>query len=125
MSEERVATLKREGYDKVYVWNAESNEKDPDHEHAFDTHLEVLDGEIEISVGATKTIMKTGNVLDIPRNTVHKGRLALMAANISLLNVTSSCLYPIRYTLYPIQYRHAPTDRDRGAASGCWPVSPR
>jgi len=72
--ENKIEKLKTEGYELVYVWDAEPNEEDPDHEHPFDTHLIVLNGEIEIRMDGNTKILKTDDELDIPRQRIHYGK---------------------------------------------------
>jgi quercetin dioxygenase-like cupin family protein len=74
-NEQKIDKLKRKGYEPVYVWNAESNEEDPDHTHPFDTHLVVLDGEIEIGMDGKSMILKPGDEIDIPREKAHYGKV--------------------------------------------------
>lgn len=45
-----VEAFKGQGYDNVYVWNAEAGEVEDEHEHPFDTALHVLEGELRIKV---------------------------------------------------------------------------
>ena len=73
-SEQKIEELKSKGYNPVYIWDAEPNEEDPDHTHPFDTHLVVLEGEIEIRVDGESLILKPGDKLDIPRKKIHCGK---------------------------------------------------
>lgn len=66
-SEQKIEELRHKGYDPVYVWDAEPNEEDPDHSHPFDTHLQVLSGEIEIKMDSNSKILMMDDQLDIPR----------------------------------------------------------
>ena len=74
MNAEKVAALKHDGYDNVYVWNAGSNEEDPDHSHTFDTHLEVLEGGIEIKMNNKTITLNQTDTADILRNVIHCGK---------------------------------------------------
>lgn len=74
-SGDKIQELKTMGYDPVYVWNAEPNEEDPDHTHPFDTRLFIMDGEIEIRLGEKIITLRSTNEMDIPRGTVHSGKV--------------------------------------------------
>ncbi len=73
-SEEKIEALRQKGYEPVYAWEAEPNEEDPDHAHAFDTHLLVREGEIEIRMDERSVVLKSGDEIDIPRDKVHYGK---------------------------------------------------
>lgn len=69
--QEYIEHLKAEGFDKVYVWDAEPGEEDLVHEHPFDTRLIILDKEITIEVGGVKKEYVKGDAIEIPRATPH------------------------------------------------------
>lgn len=71
--EQKIEELKRQGYDPIYIWNAEPNEEDPDHAHPFDTHLVILEGKIEIGFDGNGKILKPGEEIAIPRSEIHYG----------------------------------------------------
>lgn len=71
--EQEIERLKSEGYDPVYVWTAEPNEHDPEHSHDFDTHLVVLEGNIEVIMNDAPKILTSGDTVDIPSGTIHSG----------------------------------------------------
>lgn len=74
MNEEEIKKeLSQSGYDNVYTWDAEPNEDDSDHSHEFDTRLVILKGEIEIGMDGSKTVLKVGDRVDIPRGKIHFG----------------------------------------------------
>lgn len=70
-NEERIAELKQKAYDPVYIWDAKPHEEDADHSHMFDTHLIVLDGQLEIRIDNKITILKSSDQINIPRETIH------------------------------------------------------
>ncbi len=74
-AEDIIKELKKEGYDPVYVWNAEPHEEDPDHTHTFDTHLFVMSGEIKITTDTEEIILKQGSSFGIPREKIHSGKV--------------------------------------------------
>jgi quercetin dioxygenase-like cupin family protein len=73
-NEQKIEELKQRGYNPVYIWDAEPNEEDPDHTHSFDTHLLILEGEIEIRMDGKSMIMKSESEIDIPKEKVHYGK---------------------------------------------------
>lgn len=72
--EQKITDLKQKGYEPVYVWDAEPNEEDSDHTHPFETHLIVLENEIEIGMNGSSVILKVGDEIDIPKDVVHYGK---------------------------------------------------
>jgi quercetin dioxygenase-like cupin family protein len=75
---EQIEQLKAEGFKKVYIWDAEPGEDDPDHVHAFDTKLIILSGEIEIGMNGESRVLKQGDSIYIARDTVHSGKAGVM-----------------------------------------------
>ncbi len=73
---DKIAELKRQGYKNVTIWNEVTAAGSVDHSHPFDTHLVVLDGEIEVIVDDQSRVLKTSEEIDIPRGTMHHSRLA-------------------------------------------------
>jgi hypothetical protein len=73
--EEIIKDLEAQGYNPVYVWNAEPNEDDPEHGHEFDTKLHILSGGIRIKVLNGDRIddyqLAAGSELEIARNQRH------------------------------------------------------
>ncbi len=69
--DKEISELKGMGYDKVYVWDAEPNEEDPNHSHAFNTRLVILSGEILVKIGKKRTTLKSGDMIDIPKRVAH------------------------------------------------------
>ena len=69
----KIKELKAKGYQKVYAWDAEPNEEDPDHTHPFDTHLVVISGEILIKMDKYNKTLRSGDEVEIPKETVHYG----------------------------------------------------
>lgn len=70
---EHIEQLKSKRFDPVYVWNAEPNEEDLEHTHRFDTKLVILDGEITIGMDGGSSILKAGDVIEIPKDKLHSG----------------------------------------------------
>lgn len=74
-----VMNLRKEGYDRVYVWNAKPNEVDEAHSHDFDTRLIVLEGQIEITApinGEVVTLShSTGSDVEIVKHTSHSAKV--------------------------------------------------
>lgn len=71
--QEIIKKLEAQGYDKVWVYEAEPNEVDEEHAHKYDTHLYILSGQIEINTSKT-TILLSGDEKDIPRNILHSAK---------------------------------------------------
>ncbi len=65
--------LKAEGYDPVFVWDAEPNEDDPDHAHDFMSKLVILTGSITIGIAGAETTLTEGQSIIIPRGIIHSG----------------------------------------------------
>jgi quercetin dioxygenase-like cupin family protein len=78
---EIIKSLETEGYEKVWVYDAEPNEIDEEHKHDFDTKLHILSGEIEINNFSAGKIMnfhlKQGDEIEIPRNQVHSAQVGI------------------------------------------------
>lgn len=72
--EQKIEELKQKWYDPVYIWDEGPNEEDPDHTHPFDTHLLILNGEIEVRMNGKSTILRSGDEIEIPRDQVHYGK---------------------------------------------------
>lgn len=74
-----IEQLTNEGFDKVYVYDAEPGEVDEEHTHPFDTKLIILAGDISITsvLGGAVTNMnyKTGSSVSIPRNDPHSAKV--------------------------------------------------
>jgi quercetin dioxygenase-like cupin family protein len=74
---ELIKQFEAEGYNPVYVWSAEPNEEDPDHDHDFDTKLHVLSGSIQIKILDGSRIgeydLVAGTSFEIPRKQKHSG----------------------------------------------------
>jgi len=77
--EDQIKKLTAEGFDKVWVYEAEPDELDDVHEHTYDTKLVVLKGDIQITMemaGATvNTLYKQGQEIIIPRNEPHSAKV--------------------------------------------------
>ena len=73
-SKQKIKELKNKGYDRIYIWDAEPNEEDLDHKHTYDTHLIVLEGNIEIRKDSKSMVLKPGDEMDIPREKIHYGK---------------------------------------------------
>lgn len=77
--EEIIKKLETEGYDKVWVYDAEPDEVDEEHDHDFDTKLHILSGEIRIkklSGGAIMDfLLKKGDEIEIPRKQLHSANV--------------------------------------------------
>ncbi len=73
--EEVISELQSQGYDKVYVWNAEPDEIDDEHSHDFDTKLYILDGQIRLKVLIDDVItdlkLNSENELLVTRGQIH------------------------------------------------------
>lgn len=80
MTEKEITTnLESEGYDKVWIYDAEPNEIDEEHSHDYDTKLHILSGEIRIKKLAggavTDFLLKKGDQIEIPRNQSHSAKV--------------------------------------------------
>lgn len=79
--EEIVKKLKTKNYDKVWIYEAEPNEVDDEHDHDFDTKLHILSGEIRIkklSGGViTDFLLKKGDEIEITRHQVHSAKVGV------------------------------------------------
>jgi len=71
--------LESEGYDKVWIYEAEADEIDEEHHHDFDTKLHVLAGEIRIKLLDGEVItdfrLKPGDEKEISRNQLHSAKV--------------------------------------------------
>lgn len=56
---------------KTYTWKAHSNEEDAEHLHSFNTRLRVIDGEIVIRINGQEKTLVSGDIIDIPKDTLH------------------------------------------------------
>lgn len=72
-TQDYINQLQAEGYDPVFVWDAEPNEDDPDHAHDFISKLIILSGSITIGIDGTETTLTQGQSITIPRGVVHSG----------------------------------------------------
>jgi quercetin dioxygenase-like cupin family protein len=70
---EHIKQLEAEGFSPVYVWDAEPQESDPDHNHPFDTKLIILEGEITIEMNGKTEMLRKGASMFIPREEQHSG----------------------------------------------------
>ena len=80
MDEQKIIEkLTSEGYQKVYVWDAEPGEFDPEHQHDFGTKLVIVTGEIQIRtvVGnfLSNTIYKSGDEVLIAKHQPHEAKV--------------------------------------------------
>ena len=77
--QEIIEKLQSEGYDKVYIHNAEPGEIDDEHSHDFDTKLVILKGEIQIKSTTgnffSNMSYKTGSDTIIPRGKPHAAKV--------------------------------------------------
>ncbi|HUO50106.1 MAG TPA: hypothetical protein VMU25_00830 [Candidatus Paceibacterota bacterium] len=77
--EEIIKKFGSEGYDKVWLYNAEPNEVDDEHNHDFDTKLHILSGEIRIKRLSGGAIMdfhlRKGEEIEIPRGQFHSAKV--------------------------------------------------
>jgi quercetin dioxygenase-like cupin family protein len=68
-----------DGSDKVWIYDAEPNEIDDDHEHDYDTTLAILKGDIQIVLAYGDSILNIkylpGSEIEIPRNTLHAAKV--------------------------------------------------
>jgi quercetin dioxygenase-like cupin family protein len=78
---EIIEKLKMEGFDPVYVYDAQPGEVDEEHAHNFDTKLVILSGDIQITSlvdGVVRNIKYgEGDELFILRNTPHTAKVGL------------------------------------------------
>ncbi len=63
--------LRTEGYDKVYIWDAEPNEEDAPHSHPYDVKLVVLEGELNVTLANQSLRLKPGDQQTIAANLSH------------------------------------------------------
>ncbi len=74
-----IEKFEAEGYDNVWVYEAEPGEVDEEHSHEYDTKLYILKGSINITsvLGGAITNMqyKTGNEVVIPKNKLHSAKV--------------------------------------------------
>lgn len=74
-----IEKLKAEGYDKVWVYQAEPNEVEEEHSHDYDTKLIILAGAINITSildGAVTNIQYlAGSEVIIPRENLHSAKV--------------------------------------------------
>jgi hypothetical protein len=76
--EEVIERLEAEGYTNVRPYEAGPNEVDEEHDHAFDTKLHILFGEIRIKKSSggviTDFLLKRGDELEILRTQLHSAK---------------------------------------------------
>lgn len=74
-----IEKLKSEGYNKVWVYEAEPGEVDDEHSHGYDTKLVILKGGINITSEINGVIVNmqynTGDEIFIPRNKPHSAKV--------------------------------------------------
>jgi S-adenosylmethionine hydrolase len=80
MSEQKmIEQLESEGFDKIWVYDAEPNEVEEEHQHDYDTKLAILKGEIQIisEMGGVITNIKysKGQTVEIPRDKLHSAKV--------------------------------------------------
>ncbi len=79
--QKEIQKLKTEGYDNVWVYEAEGGEVDEEHDHDYDTKLVILTGAIniisEMDGLITNTQYKAGSEVIIPRNKLHSAKVAV------------------------------------------------
>lgn len=72
--------LKNEGYDPVWVYEAQPGEVDETHDHDYETKLVILKGSIGIRLfkgGGTEDVSGVvGSEVIIPRNELHSAEVA-------------------------------------------------
>ncbi len=77
--QEIIKKLKSEGYQKVYVWDAEPEEIDAEHQHKFDTLLIILRGQIQITSLVNGLIVnmshQIGAHISIYKHTPHSAKV--------------------------------------------------
>ena len=72
---ELAAELRREGYERTYVWQDGPNVFYPDHQHNEETAHIILNGEMTLMLeGAAKTY-HTGDRCDVPAHAMHSARM--------------------------------------------------
>ena len=71
----KIDQLEKQGYKKITVWNEVTLAGSVDHSHPFDTHLVVIDGEIEMTVNDQSKVLKASEEVNIPRHTLHHGKI--------------------------------------------------
>ena len=72
--ESLIEKFETEGYEEVYVYIADVGEEEPDHDHPFDVHLYILEGEILVRIGEDDNVLMKNMEIDIPRGTIHYGK---------------------------------------------------
>ena len=55
-------------------WTIEKSAVLPEHKHPHVQVVNVLEGELEITVGGARHLLRPGDVLSIPGDTLHSGR---------------------------------------------------
>jgi quercetin dioxygenase-like cupin family protein len=64
-----------EGFNKIWVYEAEPGEIDDEHDHDYDTTLAILKGDIQIVLAYGTAILNikylSGSEVEIPRNVLH------------------------------------------------------
>ncbi|MDB5188119.1 MAG: hypothetical protein JWO50_639 [Candidatus Kaiserbacteria bacterium] len=80
MDEQKIIdNFKSEGYQKIYIWDAEPGEIDEEHQHDFDTCLIILKGKINITslidAVVTNTAHQAGAHIFIEKNNPHSAKV--------------------------------------------------
>jgi len=74
-----IEKLKSEGYDKVWVYEAEPDEIDESHSHDYDTKLIILRGEISVAFKTGDAILNksyvVGDEVVISKNKSHSAKV--------------------------------------------------
>ena len=72
---ELMEQLKKEGFERVYVWEDASNAYHPSHTHSTKTAHIIVNGVIDITMHGKVYRLKEGDRLDVPANEVHSARV--------------------------------------------------
>ncbi len=68
------AELEGQGY-RCFAWSDSPGTVYPPHTHPHDEVLCVLQGAMEMEVAGQKRVLRPGDRLELPRNTVHSARV--------------------------------------------------
>ena len=70
--EDIIKSLEEEGFDRVYLWEDDSDNYYEAHKHDFLKRIVILEGQMNIKINKEERILKEGNTVIINREEVHE-----------------------------------------------------
>ena len=75
--EDMMNNLREDGFDRVYIWEDDSNGHYALHKHAYLTRVVIIEGEMKIKINEEEKILKEGNAINIERDEFHEVRFGI------------------------------------------------